>query len=350
MANSLIDNESYVKIDTLTRKCNFGPNFSKQIAIKGDMNANEITFVCDKKIDGFNVFRVRDIYIVWENLDGTASGKFSADERTELDGEKFSFVWLINQEVTRESGKIRFFVSFIDSNGDENNKKVFYRWSTLPSSDLYVGESVANTELDNYTTSSEVEGGSSGASADIANMMDLEDKENPIKLNMLGRDFTIEDKTNSTIAIVGDHCSNQVIFEVDAEYCDYDIAKAEIVCIKWQRGNGENAEYKYDLLTNKGANGTKYSYAWIVPNSITDKAGKFVFAICFMIPDEKGNIVSRWNSNPCSLLGIGEGVSNTKLDEMVTINAFRQEFGTISEDELEKKFEEVFGNGGIIST
>lgn len=344
VTNYITDVEDPIRIDLVKREFSFGENFNKEIAIQGDCQSNELTFVCSDTLEGKSLFNpdTITIYILWELVNNpTINGRYSAIERTRnQDKKEITFAWPIDSTMTQVAGPIKFSVSFVQHGS--TSEYIWYRWSTKPNTELSIGAGVKNTELDNKKTTHPSEE-SINTLADPSDFLDIIDKEDAIVLNMFNRNIVLSDGTNSQIAIVGDHCSNCITFKIDRYKCDYNIAEADLACIKWIKNSKED----YDNISLVSVDEDFAIYKWVVPATLTSASGRFVFALTFMTAGEAdGNgvrpIISKWNTNPCSALSIGEGVANGTLDGLETINPFTDKYDVILEDDLNGIFNRVF--------
>ena len=331
----LIDEEMPIVINTLTRECVFGRKFNKQIASKNDVDSNQITFRCDRYIEGYDVFSVDSTFITWTNK----ASKFSRPDLIinkkidETDPNFFLFSWTVPKEATDTVGEIEFFISFIEY-ADVGRTVISYQWSTKPRGGLFISDNTANKVVDNALTVSEIMEHAEEAEPVI--VPDLTDREGAIEFNMFNRTFKIYNNLNKQIAVAGDCCSNIVTFNITRGFCDYDAKRANLILVKWERGK----EHDFSILTKKTATIDKVVCSWLLDPKLTKEAGEVSFSLCFITTREDGYIIQKWNSDPCEMLYVGEGMYNAEVDDVDRIDVSR--FGMIEQEQLTEMIEEVF--------
>jgi hypothetical protein len=186
----LIDEEMPIVINTLTRECVFGRKFNKQIASKNDVDSNQITFRCDRYIEGYDVFTVDSTFITWTNK----ASKFSRPDLIvnkkidETDPAFFLFSWTVPKEAADTVGEIEFFISFIEY-ANLNREVISYQWSTKPRGGLFIGDNTTNRIVDNALNVSEIVEHAEEAEPII--VPDLVDREGAIDFNMFNRGLGI---------------------------------------------------------------------------------------------------------------------------------------------------------------
>ena len=144
----LIDSEPPIIINTLTRNLEVQSGFNTQIAVEGDLSANEVSFECDRYIEGYDVFGTDSAYVVWKNNAENTEGAYLVSNRELIGTDKFGFSWLISNEVAHKAGKIECSVCFIEY-ADAERTIISYKWASNPLTDLKVGVGVPNTDIDN---------------------------------------------------------------------------------------------------------------------------------------------------------------------------------------------------------
>lgn len=328
--DDLIDSESPIIIDTLTRNLIIQSNFNKQIAVEGDLSANEITFVCDRYIEGYDVFSADSAYIIWNNKAAGTEDAYLITNR-ELDGTNiFKFSWLISREVAKKAGAVECSVCFIDY-ADADRTIISYKWASNPLTGLTVGTSLPNTEIDEKEVVEE--GEFERDPAEEAATPILSDSENEIVLNMSNRSFVSD--INTQIAVEGDCYSSIITFKVNKKESDYNIEKANWALIKWSIGDLSD----YSILNKINETNEYITYTWFIPYELTKKVGQITFAICFITTNTENKVISRWNSSPCSILSVGKSLNNKILDEATVIDFISE---PIKQEELTEILEDVF--------
>lgn len=114
------------------------------IGTAGEYNAEQITFMCPKAIDGHAVKNCSLKYIAWQNVDGD-------DGHDELafvkeDAESVYFAWVVSEGITATTGVVSFSVHFEDRDA---NDVLLYRFSTTTCKDCEILDSV-NAVLNAY--------------------------------------------------------------------------------------------------------------------------------------------------------------------------------------------------------
>lgn len=328
------DEESPIVIDTFTRNVVFGDSFNKQIAVEGDLSSNEITFICPRYIEGYDISQVRHIYVIWNNKNAGTNGAYLV-KRDFVDGneDNLCLPWLISSEVAKVAGSIECSISFIDY-ADTDGTIVSYKWSTNPITDLYVGTGVPNKTIDE----AERLDGDIPYEGPIREVTSFEliDSEPGVSFTMFERDFVFEPNINTQIAVEGDNYSSIVTFNIAQDNADYKISQISGAFVKWKIGEKSG----YDTLIRDDEIHSKYY--WTISHKMTEKAGTVTFNVCFLTADGSDDIIiSRWNSNPCSVLTIGKGVPNSDIDSLERLNSLDNTI--ILQEELTNMLQEVFG-------
>lgn len=331
--DDLIDSEQPIIIDALTRNLTIQSNFNKQIAVEGDLSANEITFVCDRYIEGYDVFSADSAYIIWNNKAAGTEDAYLVTNRELNETDTFKFSWLISREVAKKAGTVECSVCFIDY-ADADRTLISYKWASNPLTDLTVGIGLPNTEIDNKEVIEE--GDFEREPAEEAAAPTLSDSENEIVLNMSNRSFTFNPDMNTQIAVEGDCYSSIITFNIDGQDSDYDVNKATVAIAKWKI----NDLVDYDILKKENGPDTNAKYSWTFSPKIAKQVGNLHFVICFITADENNVVTNRWNSNPCSILTVGQGIYLAEIDDAERID--ETEFNLISQEKLTKTLQEVF--------
>lgn len=329
--DDLIDSESPIIIDTLTRNLIIQSNFNKQIAVEGDLSANEITFICDRYIEGYDVFSADSAYIIWNNKAAGTEDAYLVTDR-ELDADTFKFSWLISREVAKKAGAIECSVCFIDY-ADTERTIVSYKWASNPLFDLTVGTGVPNASIDNQDFIEEIDSTRDVATPELKQA--VTDSEGSIECSMLNRDFVFSENINKQVAVEGDSYANIITFNIAKGSVDYDLNKASLLLVKWEIN--QTSDYSVLQITENNTDTTVCK--WILPPRLAKKAGGLTFSLCFITADNDKKIVSKWNSNPCSVLSVGNGISNSKIDGAETIDFVND---PITQEELNNILEGVF--------
>jgi hypothetical protein len=107
--------------------------------------------VCDRYIEGYDVFSADSAYIIWNNKAAGTEDAYLVTNR-ELDGtETFKFSWLISREVAKKAGAVECSICFIDY-ADAERTIISYKWASNPLTGLTVGTGLPNTEIDDKET------------------------------------------------------------------------------------------------------------------------------------------------------------------------------------------------------
>ena len=331
----LVDAEPPIIINTLTRNLEIQSGFNTQIAVEGDLSANEVTFECDRYIEGYEVYGTDSAYVIWRNEEAGTEDAYLVTNRV-LDSEEksFKFSWLLTREVAELAGKLECSVCFIDY-ADPERTIISYKWASNPLKELSVGLGVPNVEIDekDFVVIEDIPRDPAEA---VARLL-LKDQESEILFNMFNRNFTFDPEMNMQIAVAGDCFSNMVTFKVDKKTCDYNIEEASIALVKWRINDTSN----YDVLERVSLDENYGVYTWIVPPALAQLEGELTFCICFITVDKDHMVISRWNSNPCSVLYVGKGLYLAEIDDMEKLDKPLE--GEVPQAELNKILQEVFG-------
>lgn len=147
-SDNLVDAERPITINCLSRKIEIPQGFMTQVGVIGDHRSNQVTFQCDRYIDGHDIAACSLAYIKWQNQGaGTADSYIISDrEVMATDENKIQFHWEIESDVTTAAGSLRIQIGFMDY--DEKGTMVTYRWSSNPNSDLSIGEGMYDPNID----------------------------------------------------------------------------------------------------------------------------------------------------------------------------------------------------------
>lgn len=329
----LIDAEPPIIINTLTRNLEIQNGFNTQIAVEGDLSANEITFECDRYIDGYDVYNADSAYVIWKNSTAGTEDAYLASNRTLKGTDKFQFSWLLSREVSKAAGTIECSVCFIEY-ADAERTTISYKWASNPFNELTIGVGLPNAEIDEKEVVEE--GDFERNPAEEVARPHLSDVDNEVSFNMLNRNFTFDPNMNTQIAVENDCYSSIITFKAIKNECDYNIEEASVVVAKW----GINNNVGYEVIQRETETNEYISYSWMFSPKIAKQAGQLTFALCFITIDNEHKVISRWNSNPCSVLSVGKGMYFADIDDAEKIDQLIAE--SISQEELTKLLEEVF--------
>lgn len=330
----LIDAEPPIIINTATRNLEVQNGFNTQIAVEGDLSANEVTFECDRYIEGYDVYNADSAYVIWKNNTAGTEDAYLVSNRTLKGTDKFQFSWLLSREVAKAAGIIECSICFIEY-ADAERTTISYKWASNPLNNLTVGIGLPNTEIDEKETIEE--GDFERDPAEEVARPYLTDKESEISFSMFDRNFSFDPEMNTQVAVERDCYSNLVTFKINKELCDYNIEEASVALVKWR----VNGTFDYDFLKKVEPIDNDLIYTWAIAPEMTKNAGQVTFVVCFITTDDNNTVISRWNSNPCSVLTIGEGLYIAEIDDAQTIEKPRED--EVSQEELTQIIQEVFG-------
>ena len=123
---------------------------------------------------------------------------------------------------------------------------------------------------------------------------------------------------------------------LQADLVRNDVSKATAAIVKWKI----NGLVDYDILKKVNGLGTDVRYSWAFSPKVAKQVGNLNFVICFITADENNVITNRWNSNPCSVLTVGQGIYFAEIDDAERIDDV--EFDLISQEKLTEILQEVF--------
>lgn len=303
----LVDTEEPIEINSSSRQLVIPTNFNKQIAVEFDENANEISFVCDKVIEGYSVLNCEKAYVKWQNLASGVDGVYEIKDRAQHESmpDKMTFHWIVEKAMTTKAGAISFSVGFYDFAEGQAQPVVIYQWQTNPSADLKIGAGLFNGTIDSEEFDigeidlSDVEGKTFEGLTDI---------DGAIKVNLKTRKVTVPSNFETKVGQAGDCGSAVITFELE-DAGDVDFSAAEVKVVKWT--NGSNLGGYDGLITD--ATGNKLR--WVPKPEFFEFEGGIQFQICLItLADDGSTVTNRWGSDICAELTIGPSIYNASLD------------------------------------
>lgn len=309
----LVDTEDPIEINSSSRQLVIPVNFNKQVAVEYDENANEISFVCDKAIEGYDVLNCEKAYVKWQNFASGVDGVYEITDRAQHESlaDKMTFHWIVEKAMTTKAGAISFSVGFYDFAEGETEPVVIYQWQTNPCSELAIGAGLFNETIDSEefvvgeVDLSDIEG---------KTFEGLTDVDASIVVDLKTKKVTIPNGFETKVAQAGDCGSTVITFELTEEG-DFNFAAAGLKVVKWT--NGRNLSGYDGLIAD--TTGTKLR--WIPKPDFTEFEGAAKFQISLITLDSDGvTVINRWNSEICDKLNIGASIYNADLDVPTTLD------------------------------
>jgi hypothetical protein len=195
--NVVSDSEPAIIIDGYKRTLTPETGFNTQIGVTNDYNTNEITFKCDKIVDGHDLSACKNKAIKWHNPVSNMMGS-DALEMIESDETTFTMTWHVPPEATTKAGTLRIAICFCDIDG---NGKIVYKWNSLVYSGLQVAQGMDNIAI---------------AGVPLSSIIDV---------NVYNRSITLPAEFNTTIGIQGAYGTAKLIFRINRFFNDWDFAE-----------------------------------------------------------------------------------------------------------------------------
>ena len=288
--NVISDSEPAIIIDGYKRTLTPEAGFNTQIGVTNDYNTNEITFKCDKTVDGHDLFQCNNKVIKWHNL---ASNIMGSDKLSNLDeqDESFTITWQIPPEATTKAGTLRIAICFCDI--DEKTNKIVYKWNSLIYNGLQVGQGMDEISV---------------AGIPLSNIIDV---------NVYSRAITLPAGFNTTIGIQGAPGATKLTFRVNRFFNDWDFNSENTEGYVLCKVNKVESSYKLDpqsyrIIESLSGNDKDdwIEFDWTVPAEIFNAPGTFTIALGFSIIPEvtEGSTEAKtskaWRSKALSSLTI----------------------------------------------
>lgn len=273
------DSESAIIIDGYKRALTPESDFNLQVGVTNDYNTNEITFKCDKTVDGHDLFQCKNKVIKWHNL---ASNIMGSDELNNLEEQDkgFTVTWQIPPEATTKAGTLRIAICFCDI--DDETNKIIYKWNSLVYDGLQVAQGMDNIAI---------------TGVPLSNIIDV---------NVYNRTITLPVDYNTTIGIQGAYGTAKLTFRVNRFFNDWDFAdetEGQVLYIAGtERKKHTLSQDQYRIIESLSGNikDDWLEFDWEVPAEIFKKSGSFSIAIGF-VSVEREKI---WRSRELTVLNI----------------------------------------------
>lgn len=146
----VLDSDPSFVIDPITREV-LNTDSEKRILMQYDHNSERFTFEIDRYVEGHDMSLCNKVEIHYINTGSSSvykkTGIYLVEDfeisKTDLDGAKMVFSWLISGNATNYVGKLSFLIAFACT---ENNE-VVYRWHTAINSDIDISTGMNNSEI-----------------------------------------------------------------------------------------------------------------------------------------------------------------------------------------------------------
>lgn len=287
--NVISDSEPAIIIDGYKRTLTPEAGFNTQIAVTNDYNTNEITFKCDKIVDGHDLSACNNKAIKWHN---SASNMVGSDklEMVKSDDSTFTLTWRVPPEAATRAGTLRIAICFCDVDDD----KIIYKWNSLVYDGLQVAQGMDNIAITGVPLSSIID------------------------VNVYNRTITLPTDYNTTIGIQGAYGTAKLTFRVNRFFNDWDFTEentmGQILYIAGEEQKKTTLPNDYRIIESLSGNikDDWIEFDWEVPTEIFEQSGNFSIAIGFASV-ERNKI---WRSKDLDVLEIEpSSFSNGQIPE-----------------------------------
>lgn len=126
--------EGLFEIDANTRKIDIPADFNRNgVGVQGDELAEIVYFSIDRYFDVTDLYD-KDIFVQWEAPNGDKGLSVTINKTLNYKAGKVVFGWPITQEMTKNSGNLKFAVRFYARGKDDNDNPILtYSFGTLVS-------------------------------------------------------------------------------------------------------------------------------------------------------------------------------------------------------------------------
>lgn len=124
----------------------------------------------------------------------------------------------------------------------------------------------------------------------------IDDNNSPLLVDPAARKVTIP-LTQRVFGTVGDHCSEQVTFQIPNIIDGHDMPGCTRKYVSWRNVDGELGHDDLRLKKTKADNSL---YAWTIRDALTVAKGIVSFSLHFECIDEDGTLLYRWSTTTCS--------------------------------------------------
>jgi hypothetical protein len=254
------DSEPAIVIDGYKRALTPEAGFNTQIGVTNDYNTNEITFKCDKIVDGHDLSACKNKAIKWHNPVSNMMGS-DALEMIESDETTFTMTWHVPPEATTKAGTLRIAICFCDIDG---NGKIVYKWNSLVYSGLQVAQGMDNIAI---------------AGVPLSSIIDV---------NVYNRTITLPADFNTTIGIQGAYGTAKLTFRVNRFFNDWDFTEETEGQVLYLAGAEQKkfilSREDYRIIESLSGNikDDWLEFDWEVPTEIFNYSGNFSIAIGFV--------------------------------------------------------------------
>lgn len=271
------DSEPAIIIDGYKRTLTPETGFNTQIGVTNDYNTNEITFKCDKIVDGHDLSACKNKAIKWHNPVSNMMGS-DALEMTESDETTFTMTWHVPPEATTKAGTLRIAICFCDI--DDNNK-IIYKWNSLVYSGLQVAQGMDNIAIVGVPLSSIID------------------------VNVYNRTITLPADFNTTIGMQYAYGTAKLTFRVNRFFNDWDFTEEDtegqvLYIVGGDQKFTKLSDYRIIESLSGNIKDDWIEFDWKVPKEIFDYSGNFSMAIGFVSVERR----KAWRSKELTTLNI----------------------------------------------
>ena len=280
--NIISDNEPAIIIDGYKRTLTPEAGFNTQIAVTNDYNTNEITFKCDKIVDGHDLSACNNKAIKWHNPTSNMMGSDKL-EIVNSDDSTFTLTWHVPPEATTRAGTLRIAICFCDV---DNNDKIIYKWNSLVYNGLQVAQGMDNIAI---------------TGVPLSNIIDV---------NVYDRTITLPADYNTTIGIQGAPGATVLTFRCNRYLNDWDFLEDGTIGYILYSINKEQKKSEIKTIrTIESLSGNTtddfIEFDWKVPDDIFNQSGGLIIAISFVSIEKKF-----WRTKELSTLSIEPSLFN----------------------------------------
>lgn len=235
--------------------------FNTQIGVTNDYNTNEITFKCNKVVEGHDLSACNNKVIKWHN---TASNIMSSDKlvlKTPIEGEEtFAMTWHVPPEAMTKAGTLKIAICFCDLNNEE---KIEYKWNSLEYSGLQIAQGMDNISITGIPLS------------DI------------ISVDVYTRQLSLPSGFNTVIGIQGAPGATYLTFRLNRFFNNWDFTHEDTqIAVLYMMNDNEARSSSIDKATLKlieGLSGNEkddlIQFDWRLPGSIFQNSGEIILSL-----------------------------------------------------------------------
>ena len=259
--NVISDGEPVIIIDGYKRTLTPEDGFNTQIGVTNDYNTNEITFKCNKVVEGHDLSACNNKVIKWHNTASNIMGSDKLILKTPIEGEEtFAMTWHVPPEAMTKAGTLKIAICFCDLNNEE---KIVYKWNSLEYSGLQIAQGMDNISITGIPLS------------DI------------ISVDVYTRQLSLPSGFNTVIGIQGAPGATYLTFRLNRFFNNWDFTHEDTqIAVLYMMNDNEARSSSIDKATLKlieGLSGNEkddlIQFDWKLPGSIFKNSGEIILSL-----------------------------------------------------------------------